>query len=197
MGQDLRKLFEEQRKTQRFEMKAGHEDRFLERLDEALPVTPKARPTYLWLRIAAAVVVLLGVGTFFLLTGPEATQPPNTTVVTNDTAPAEQEGITLGDLSPDLEKVENYYVASINYELSRLQISDDNKGLVDGYLEQLGLLNEEYKTLNEELNTMGPNDETISALIKNLQLRLQLLQNLKEKLNQLKSSENEQETTII
>ena len=102
------------------------------------------------------------------------------------------ETITLGDLSPDLQKVENYYLASINMELSKLEVSTDNKELVDGYMEQLAELNREYDQLNKELNTFGPNDQTISALIKNLQLRLQLLQKLKEKLNQIKSSKNEQ-----
>ncbi len=197
MGQDLRKLFEEERKKQQFAMKPGHEARFLDRLDTELPVVPKRRPTYFWLGIAASVVVLLGIGAFFFLNqSTSAPQPPATIGDKGETS-SQKEGITLGDLSPDLQKVENYYVANINYEISRLQISEDNKGLVDGYLEQLDVLNKEYETLNEELNTIGPNDETISALIQNLQLRLQLLQKLKQKLNQLKSSENEQETTII
>ena len=67
--------------------------------------------------------------------------------------------------------------------------------MVDDYMRRLSELNEEYKKLNIELNEIGPNDQTINALIKNLQLRLQLLQKLKEKLNQLKSSENEQVTS--
>ena len=197
MGQDLRKLFEEQRKTQRFKMDPGHETRFLERLEAEMPVTPKKKPMYLWLRVAATVVILIGVGAFFFQNSISGESQRPTTVVDKGEVPSKKEGITLGDLSPDLQKIENYYVANINYELSCLQISDDNKGLVDGYLEQLDVLNKEYEVLNEELNTIGPNDETISALIQNLQLRLQLLQKLKQSLNQLKSSENEQETTII
>ncbi len=197
MGQDLRKLFEEERKKQQFEMKSGHEARFLERLAEELPETPKKRTTYLWLGIAASVVVVLGIGGFFFLNSSTSDTPPPNSIVDKGDASPQKMNITLGDLSPDLKKVENYYVANINYEISRLQISEDNKGLVDGYLEQLDVLNSEYKRLNEELNTLGPNDETISALIQNLQLRLQLLQKLKEKLNQLKSSENEQEITTI
>ena len=115
-----------------------------------------------------------------------------TTVVDSDTKTRENKAISLGDLSPDLKKVENYYVANINMELSRLEISEDNKAIVDGFMEQLSDLNAEYKKLNTELNEIGPNDQTITALIKNLQLRLQLLHKLKEKLNQLKSSKNEQ-----
>jgi hypothetical protein len=64
-------------------------------------------------------------------------------------------------------------------------------------MEQLSGLDQEYKVLNNELNAMGPNDQTITALIKNLQLRLQLLLKLKNKLNELKSSENETVTTNV
>ena len=101
----------------------------------------------------------------------------------------------MGDLSPDLKKIENYYVANINLELSRLEVSDENRGLVDDFMSRLSELDKEYQRLNTELNEIGPNDQTINALIKNLQLRLQLLQKLKLKLDQLKSSENEQVTS--
>jgi len=63
--------------------------------------------------------------------------------------------------------------------------------VVDDFMDRLSDLNKEYKSLNNELNEVGPNEQTIGALIKNLQLRLQLLLKLKEKLHQLKSSENE------
>jgi len=94
--------------------------------------------------------------------------------------------------------VESYYTANINLELSRLEISEENEALINSFMEQLEALNTEYKNLNNELNEIGPNDQTISALIQNLQLRLQLLQKLKKKLNELKTSKNEQvETNII
>jgi SMC interacting uncharacterized protein involved in chromosome segregation len=71
-------------------------------------------------------------------------------------------------------------------------VSNENKDIVDSFMDQLSELNDEYELLTLELNEMGPNDQTITALIENLQLRLQLLKRLKKKLNQLKSSKNEQ-----
>ena len=50
----------------------------------------------------------------------------------------------------------------------------------------------EYKLLNKELNEVGPTEATISALIDNLKLRLELLFKLKNKLKELKNLENEQ-----
>ena len=195
MGQDLRELFEKELNSKKPIMKADHEARFVQRLEKELP-QKKKNATFFWVRIAASIVILFGVGTYVLLNNPN-NDPSKTTVIQKDDPETLRTGISLGDLSPDLEKIENYYVSNINYELSQLNISDDNKEMVDGFMERLQELDEEYKILNEELNQIGPNDETISALIQNLQLRLQLLQKLKEKLNQLKSSKNEQKTNII
>ena len=58
-------------------------------------------------------------------------------------------------------------------------------------MEKLSLLNDEQKVLQEELNEIGPNEQTITAMIDNLQFRLKLLYQLKEKLNELKKSEND------
>ncbi|MBL4939362.1 MAG: hypothetical protein JKY16_03655 [Lutibacter sp.] len=66
--------------------------------------------------------------------------------------------------------------------------------MLDGYLEKIGELTQEYKILTNELNTEGVNEKTINALIDNLQLRLKLLYQLKEQLNELKklnTTENE------
>ena len=120
---------------------------------------------------------------------------PQPAIVDKETENTKDQDYSLGDLSPDLKKIENYYVANINLELSRLEVSNENKALVDDYMRRLSELDKEYKRLNIELNEIGPNDQTINALIKNLQLRLQLLQKLKLKLDQLKSSENEQVTS--
>ncbi len=192
MEQDLRKLFETEREK-KFQLKEGHEDRFMDRLENEMPIT-QGNSRFWIFSIAATVVVLVSVDAF-IFTSQDDPIPAENAVVNTEQQNTE-ETISLGDLSPDLEKVENYYLASINLELSKLEVSPDNKELVDSYMEQLAELNREYDQLNKELNTFGPNDQTISALIKNLQLRLDLLQKLKEKLNQIKSSKNEQQSSI-
>ncbi len=199
MAQDLRKMFElnRERPDRNIKMKAGHENRFMARLERELP-SEKRAVSIKWYALAASIVVLLSSGIYFLTSTTEENVPIKTTVVDKETLDEGGNGISLGDLSPDLKKVENYYVANINLALSKLEVSPENKVLVDSFMEQLSLLDIEYKNLNKELNTIGPNDQTINALIKNLQLRLQLLQKLKMKLNDLKSSKNEQvETNAI
>jgi predicted RNase H-like nuclease (RuvC/YqgF family) len=185
MGQDLREMFDRERKEARFVLKVGHDKRFADKLDKAMP---RAKKRYGLLKIAASVLVIFGLGITAYIQLSD-TESISTTVVSEqqDNTP-----FSLGDLSPDLKKVENYYVATINLEFSKLVVSEDNKAMVDGFMNQLSELNDEYESLTVELNQMGPNDQTISALIENLELRLQLLQKLKKKLNQLKSSKNEQ-----
>ena len=191
MAQDLRELFKKEAGKAPL-MKKGHEERFLKRLDKELPT--KRKSTFYFIKIAASVLVLFSLGIYTYINY-KSVPPQQSTVVDKGAEQTVDQGYSLGDLSPDLKKVENYYVTSINLELSRLEVSDENKALVDDYMSRLSELDEEYKRLNIELNEIGPNDQTITALIKNLQLRLQLLQKLKLKLNQLKSSENEQVTS--
>ena len=104
--------------------------------------------------------------------------------------------MTLGDISPDLKKIEDFYMTGINVQLSSLEITQDNKDVIDGYMEQLSELDKEYSLLNEELTTMGPSEATITALIDNLKLRLELLFKLKNKLKELKNQNNEQYNSI-
>jgi hypothetical protein len=184
MSQDLRDMFRNSDAEIELSMKAGHEQRFLKRMEGELPVSKGL--SFPWFKIAAAIIILIGLGAYIFVpwNGQEAVEA---TIVEKDKPMPEEKGISLGDLSPDLKKVEDYYMVSINLELSQLEISDRNKTLIDSYMERLEELNKEYKKLNGELNSIGPNDQTITALIKNLQLRLQLLYKLRDKLKELQT----------
>ncbi|MGX1929487.1 hypothetical protein [Flagellimonas sp. 2504JD4-2] len=205
MAQDLRELFAKERENEKSKMKTGHEARFLSKLTESMPeqsrdVEPEFKPraeSFFWLRVAASVILVLGLTAYFVFGGGAQDEEPKTIIANQENNPEQRNSISLGDLSPDLRKVESYYVNNINLELSDLEFSGENKAIVDSYMLRLSELDKEYGKLNDELNNIGPNDDTINALIQNLQLRLQLLQKLKSKLNQLKSSKNEQETANI
>lgn len=199
MARDLRALFAKERKEKTYSMKEGHEHRFSALLDSEMPVNPKVKKFngFFWMKIAASVIITIALGTYFFSQKRSAGVIEETEVVEKTSKENNNQGISLGDLSPDLKKIESFYVANINLELSALEFNDENKAIVDGYMERLSELDKAYHNLNEELNNIGPNDQTINALIKNLQLRLQLLQKLKSKLNQLKSSKNGQQQSNI
>lgn len=194
MSQDLREMFKNSDREIVPTMKDGHEQRFLKRMEVELPVAK--RPSYPWFTIAASLIILAGLGTYIFMNWNKP-EPVETTIVEKNNPVPEERGISLGDLSPDLKKLEDYYMVSINMELSQLEISDRNKTLIDSFMERLEELNVEYKKLNAELNEIGPNDQTITALIKNLQLRLLLLHKLRDKLKELQTQSTEADKNAL
>ena len=83
-------------------------------------------------------------------------------------------------------------MTGINVQLASLKITKENKDLVNGYMQRLAELDKEYTTLNLELNKVGPTEATVTALIDNLKMRLDLLFKLKNKLKELKNQDNEE-----
>lgn len=186
MAQDIRDLIKQEEKLVNDKMPSNHELRFLEKLDKALPVEKKTH--FNWLQIAASIVVLFGLS--FLAFKYFQTDQPIDAIANTKTVPTK----TLGDVSPGLKKVEDYYLASINLELSKMTYQLENKDLVDGYLEQLDELNTEYNRLSVELTENGPNELTVNALIDNLKYRLSLLYRLREQLKELNVSDEQKDT---
>lgn len=175
-------------------LREGHEARFAAKLNKELP---QKRGFGIYLKIAAAIAVLAGVGSiYFYLNSSFKAKPDNPGFVKQDSSSIKNEleklqpanAVTLGDISPDLKKIEDYYVATINVTLLELDVDDANNQLFKGYMQKMSFLTKEYKTLTEELNEIGPNEQTVNALITNLQLRLQLLYDLKNKLNEFKKA---------
>ncbi len=197
MAQDIRELLKE-RDPKGTKLSKGHEKRFEAMLNQALPVE---KSNFSWMKIAAIAIVLISVSFFgyqYLsdFNGNSIDNNSNPIVTTDENDIEKTNQISLGDLSPDLKKVEDYYLAGINMQLATLKIDADNKDLIEGYMNQLSVLDKEYKKLNLELNKVGPTEATITALIDNLKLRLDLLFKLKNKLNEFKNQENEQINNI-
>ena len=185
MAQDIRDLLKEDSKDEYKKMAKNHESRFLDKLNEALP--EKETPKFTWLNVAASVVILIGLsfGASKYFGGNDSTIPNGTTQTIAATK-------SLGDVSPDLKKVEDYYLANINLELSKIELTPENKDMFDGYVQRLEDLKKEYNNLSIELTDNGPNEQTINALISNLKFRLNLLHRLKEQLKTLSTLETAQ-----
>ncbi len=183
MPKDIRNLARDF-KEENIELSQQHEGRFLSKLEEAFP---EKRTSYKWLYKVASIAILLGVGLTFYITA-SASKKEEVKI---------KEHISLGDISPEMKKIEDYYLTAINYEIASLDVTPDNKALLDEYFEKIGKLDNDYKRLNEKLKTKGITNEIINSLITNLQLRLQLLIFLKDQLHDLQNKENTNENTII
>ena len=185
MPKDIRKILENTPEVSA-NLSTNHSDKFASKLRKELHREDKPNKQALyWLSIAASMALLISVAIqFFPL---EIGKPP---------VEKQEPQISLGKISPELNTVEAYYMNSINLELSQLEINSNNKELIDSYLQKIGELTEEYKSLTLELNTNGVNDQTIDALISNLQLRLQLMKRLKKQLNTLKEVNSKRNENI-
>lgn len=192
MAQDLRELLKNDKSKPHTSLRAGHQARFQERLQKALPqdepdTDASSKGSFiLWMKIAAAVVLTAGILWFV---GKEAFAEAETnTLVTTETPAADAEPeVLLSNISPDFAKIESRYLASVNLQLSQLEINDGNKELIDAFMVQLAKLDAEYKRLNQEITETGITDEMVSAMIDNLKLRFELMLKLKSKLKELKA----------
>lgn len=188
MQQDIRQQLKGY-KDKNVELSANHSNKFEALLQKELHQQKPKKNTFKWLSVAASIVLLVSLGIKFY---PSKNIEPTNTIEISAT-----KQITLGNISPEFQTIETYYTNSINLEISQLDLSEENKEIVDGYLLKIAELTKEYKSLTKELNTNGVNDATIDALIRNLQLRLQLFQRMKKQLKQLKNLNTQNNETQI
>lgn len=178
---DLRKDFNYSSGS--FKMSKGHDKKFENRLKENFGETQKKDYSIIYKMVAVAIIAVLS--TVFVL---------NQDLLFSD-EPMEEvvevQKIGLGDISPELQNLENYYLTSIKIELATLETTEAHDAMINSYLEELKYINKAYDDLENELNNVGVSEEIINAMIDNLQLRLELLQDLKQKLNNLNPKQNE------
>ncbi|MCC4214201.1 hypothetical protein [Leeuwenhoekiella parthenopeia] len=191
MAQDIRELLKNDMSIPAEGLKKGHEARFNARLDAHFGAQNKAKAEgYLWMKIAAVLVVLIAVAGLLLNNPLSSGAEVQQTTEANQVAAVDAQKVQFSDFSPEYKEIEDRYLASIHIELAQLNVTEDNKAVVDAFMGQLEELNKEYDRLNADLIETGVNDQNIQSLINNLQLRLDLLFKLKEKLNELQQSQN-------
>lgn len=199
MAQDIRKMFQEDKTLTSDKLNKGHQKRFEAKLEKAFPQEKKGTETpgkkFMVLKIAAVLVVALGVGFIFftkddMFKGEQVVDTETKSPVEKEEDVPVKKEYHLSDDSPEFKKIENFYLASLNIELAKLEVNDENKALVDSFMDQLAELDKEYKRLNKEISETGLNESSVESLISNLQLRLELLFKLKSKLKEINQSQN-------
>lgn len=180
MKDDLRERFKEEKMIRK--LPVNDRSLFEEKLKKELHGNQGV--SFRFLSIAAAVLVLFGLGYVFTFEkAVDDRQYPQTSEV------------SLEDYSPELKKIENYYLTAINFELASLEVTDENRILLDDYLRRLNGLTQEYELLSKQLRLDTIDEELINNLIDNLQMRLQLMVELKNELKKIKTNKNENATT--
>ena len=195
MAQDIRELLRQDKAIPSERLQDGHQARFMARLEKELPERKTKSSNYGWLKIAASVAIIFSISiTAFNQFGGKdntGTEVVDAETTKNATVVLNKQSSGLADMHPEYEKVENYLLTSIKFQLSEITVNDKNRELVESFKVRLSNLDKEYQNLNKELMEVGPNLESIEAMKENLTLRLSLLEQLKEKLEELEKIENE------
>ena len=161
------------------ETPTGHQSRFLEKLQVVEKPRSKVRNWVYPLTIAASIAALVVFG--FLFQNEPVTQA------------------NLASVSPEMEQTESFFVSTINNELLTLKSfnTPETEALVKDALKQISTLEAKYEELKTDLVTSGNDKRVIYAMISNFQNRIDLLQQVIETIEQIKTLKaNRDETTI-
>lgn len=176
MQKDIKDLLKDY-KEKEVNLSVNHANNFEGLLKKELHAYPKKK-SYKRLAFVASIALFISIVVQFTKTSTNVVKIEDIEV--NST----QKELTLGKISPEFDAIEKYYTNAINLEISDLELNDENKDLINGYLLKIASLTKDYKKLTQKLDRKGVNEATIDALISNLQLRLQLFKKLKKQLKQ-------------
>ena len=161
------------------ETPGGHKKRFIDKLNEVEKPSVKKLNWWKPLSIAASIAVLIAVGSMFLKTNPSETD--------------------LASVSPEMMQTQSFFTSTINEELETLKslTSPEAKELVDDALFQIDILEREYSGLKKDLLQSGNDKRVIYAMISNFQNRIDLLQEVIEKIEEIKNLKAYRDETTI
>ncbi|TAI48300.1 hypothetical protein [Flagellimonas allohymeniacidonis] len=151
----------------------GHQERFLEKLNQAKGVKTLAQNKTNWwkpLSIAASIALLCVVGLQIFNARPSIKQQ-------------------VVEIAPEVSQTEFYFAGLIEEQVQQLRDakSPETAKLVDDTLAQLDKLENDYGTLEQELINGGDSKIILNAMIINFQTRIDLL---KEVLNNIENIKN-------
>ncbi|MBC2840198.1 hypothetical protein [Robiginitalea sp. SC105] len=159
----------------------GHRDRFRERLGKQAGRSSRRRLN-LWrpLSIAATVALLLTASVFLL-------RP--------DASMEEQ----VASISPEASQTSHYFANLVAQEVQELEAlsSPETRPLIDDALRQLQQLEADYQRLESDLVEGGNSKMILQAMINNFQTRIDLLQQVMEKIEEIKQFKNENNATNV
>lgn len=106
----------------------------------------------------------------------------------------------LASVSPKMKETQNFYASVIQTELQNLkeEKTPETEAVINDALKQMEKLEQNYESLRKDLATSGQDQRVIYAMITNFQQRIDLLKNVLEQVNTIKTLKNKShENNII
>lgn len=181
---NLAKLFENLAGTFNVEdTPEGHQHRFLDKLNVQVE-TKKERKLIKFafkkaLAIAAIVAIMVTISTTFLNTNVTAAE--------------------LASISPEMEQTQSFFTSTINKELKTLKTfnAPETKAMVQDALKQLEILENKYDLQKKDLVKSGNDKRVIYAMISNFQKRIDLLEQVINKIEEVKNLNTQKNENTI
>lgn len=158
---------------------AGHRDRFLARLERPAPgVVTLGRNWWRPLSIAATVLVLVTASVFLM-------------------RPDSSLEARVAKISPEVSETSSYFTSLVNQQVKELELenSPEAQPLIAATLRQLEQLESDYQKMEQDLLAGGNSKLILSAMIRNFQTRIDLLQDVMMQIEQIKLYKNETHVT--
>jgi hypothetical protein len=141
---------------------------------------------------AAAAVVIMMVGTFYVATKPESTPTVISNVNSSTTVTPDQ---VLNELNPTYAKEVYHFTQLIELKQSELkQIEKEHPELYQQFVKDINKLDSSYQALKTELPKNANRELLLETMIQNLKLQTELLNqqlSVIKQLNQKNKQENE------
>jgi len=158
----------------------GHQHRFLDKLNNK--PTEESKPTHYLRRviaIAAVLAIIVTISGLFVNTDAKAAD--------------------LASVSPEMEQTQSFFTSTINTELKTLKGFNDpeTKVLVQDALNQLEILESKYELLKKDLVESGNDKRVIYAMISNFQNRIELLEQVINKIEEVKNLNTQKNENTI
>ncbi len=180
--ENLEKLFERLHDDFDFEEpKTGHQNRFLEKLNQSQGVVSLRKKRNWWkpLSIAAsiALVCVLGFQVF-------------------NAQPTIKEQVV--EIAPEVSETEFYFASLIEEQVQLLkeEKSPETAKLVDDTLKELAELEADYKKLEQELINGGNSKMILNAMITNFQIRIDLLEEVLANVETIKNLKSQDDANF-
>lgn len=160
-----------------FELPKGHEERFLQKLNQQKSTKKKNTINY-W-KIAAVLIPICMLSIYFVLEF--------------DSEPKQTE-VNLAEYSPELSQAENHFSYIINEKVKEVNSlkNPENKFMIENSLKELDSLQSNYNQLLKDLKQSGGNPLVVKSVMTNLQLQLKVLESV---FNQIEIKQEIKKTT--
>lgn len=158
----------------------GHKQRFLKKLEATNKVVAIQRKSTSWwktISIAAAVALIFGLGFGLFRSSPTLDEQ-------------------VAEISPEVSQTQFYFANLISEQVRELKSmgTPETQQIIDDTLIQLERLDANYNTLTQDLVNGGNSKMILSAMITNFQTRIDLLQDVLNQIEAIKTLKDQNDT---